>query len=427
MTFLPKHVAPSCGCDDPAQTSQLITIDEAFQRIKRHVQPISDTETVPLHAARGRILARPVCAKSDMPRFDHAAMDGYAVDSTVFTGAGPWLLPVTGRVAAGDDPTTRCGSADACRIFTGAPIPRPFDSVVMQEQIERRGDVVRFTVRPAAGENVRRRGEEHLSGAEILPEGTVLTPRAIATCAAAGQGTATVTKRLRIILLVTGSEVATPGASDLTAGHIWDVNTPMLQSLLSRPDVDLHKVVRVEDSRDTIRHAMQSAAADADLIVTTGGVSVGDEDHMHAAVRAAGGKLVFAGVAIKPGKPVALGQIGKATWLGLPGNPGSAFVTWSIFGEVIRNTLGGRRDTSATRRHVVLSHDVTRKAGRCEIRAARVIGVDGLGRDVIDCSSAGNSGQVSKYVDAEGLVFLPSEVDHIPVGSLVELLPFCTI
>lgn len=426
MTFLPRQVSPGCGCDDPEQKSKLITIDEAFQRIKRHVQPISDTETLPVHAARGRILAQPVCARVDMPRFDHAAMDGYAVDSTSFKGEGPWLLPVAGRIAAGDEPTTQWALTDACRIFTGAPLPSQFDSVVMQEMVERRGEMVRLTLRPTKGENVRRRGEEHRSGDEILSTSTVLTPRAIAAGASAGQASVTVTNRLKLIVIATGSEVASPGAADLNAGQIWDVNTPMLQSLLSRPDVELHKVVRVEDSQDTISDAVQSAARDADLIVTTGGVSVGDEDHMLAAVQAAGGKVVFAGVAIKPGKPVALGQIGKATWLGLPGNPGSAFVTWSIFGEIILNTLAGQRDTSGKRRHVVLSHDLVRKAGRCEILAARVVGVDGLGRDVIDCKTAGNSGQVSKYVKAEGLAFLPSELDQIPEGSLVEFLPFRT-
>nr|WP_299775898.1 molybdopterin molybdotransferase MoeA [uncultured Tateyamaria sp.] len=406
-------------------TSKLISIDEASQRISRSVLPISCTETLPIHDALARVLAKTICAKNDMPRFDHAAMDGYAVGRAAFSGDGPWLLPVSGRIAAGAYPNTQSAPSDACRIFTGAPLLKQFDCVVMQEKAEVLGNMIRLSARPEPGENVRGKGEEYQSGAEILSVGTVMTPRSIAACAAAGQGNVRVQTRVRVALIATVSEVATPGVEELDVGQIWDVNTPMMQSLLSRPDVNLHDSVRAQDNVADICCAMQSAAARADLIVTTGGVSVGDEDHLHAAAQAAGGDVVFAGVAIKPGKPITLGRIGNATWLGLPGNPRSAFVTWSIFGDVVLNTLAGRREAHPKRRHVLLGHDLSRKAGRCEIRAARIVGVDGYGRDVIECKSGGNSGQVSHFAEAEGLAFLPSEVDQVPAGSLIEFLPLC--
>lgn len=426
MTYLPRHIPAGCGCDDLTTSSRWISIDEAFLRISRHVYPNSRAEDLPIEDAKGRVLAKSVCAKSDMPRFDHAAMDGYAVDSRAFAGDGPWLFPVSGRIAAGDAPNTRHASSDACRIFTGAPLPEQYDCVIMQERVEKLGDMIRFSARPEPGDNVRRRGEAYQSGAEILPAGTVLTPRAIAACASAGHGSVTVHNRVRVALIATGSEVATPGAQALESGQIWDVNTPMLQSLLSRPDVDLHDIIRVKDSLECIRDAVQSAAAYADLVVTTGGVSVGDEDHLHNAVLSAGGEMIFAGVAIKPGKPITLGRIGNAIWLGLPGNPGSAFVNWTIFGEVLLSALSGRQETIPKRRHVLLGQDLSRKAGRCEIRAASIVGIDGYGRDVIECTSGGNSGQVSHYAEADGLAFLPSELDHMPAGALVEFLPFCT-
>ncbi|ABG32014.1 molybdopterin molybdenumtransferase MoeA [Roseobacter denitrificans] len=426
MTYLPRDMPTGCGCDDLKTTSKWISIDEAFDRISRHVFPIARAETLPIQNAKGRVLANEVCAKGDMPRFDHAAMDGYAVDSTAFAGDGPWLFPVTGRIAAGDAPGTGCASADACRIFTGAPLPERYDSVIMQERAEKIGNLIRFDTRPEPRENVRQRGEEYQSGAAILSAGTVLTPGAIAACASAGHGKVTVHKRVRVALIATGSEVATPGMQELEEGQIWDVNTPMLHALLSRPDVDLNDIIRVKDSLHDIRDAMQSAAENADLVVTTGGVSVGDEDHLHGAVQAAGGSVIFAGVAMKPGKPVTLGRIGNATWLGLPGNPGSAFVTWSIFGEGVLNALSGRQRTMPKRRHVLLGHDLFRKAGRCEIRAACIVGIAGDGRDVIECTSGGTSGQVSHYATADGFAFLPSELDQMPAGTLVEFLPFCT-
>lgn len=426
MTYLPRQIPAGCGCDDLTTSSSWISIDEAFRRISDHVLPSAPTETLPIQDVRGRVLAKPVCAQCDMPRFDHAAMDGYAVDSRAFAGDGPWLFPVAGRIAAGDAPNARYASSDACRIFTGAPLPVQYDCVIMQERAERLGNSIRFDERPEPGENVRRRGEAYQSGTEILPAGSLLTPRAIAACAAAGHGSVRVLSRVRVALIATGSEVATPGAQALESGQIWDVNTPMLQSLLSRPDVVLHDIMRVSDSLESIRDAVQSAAAYTDLVVTTGGVSVGDEDHLHNAVLSAGGEMIFAGVAIKPGKPITLGRIGKAIWLGLPGNPGSAFVTWSIFGEVVLNALSGRQETIPKRRHVLLGQDLSRKAGRCEIRAASIVGIDGYGRDVIEFKSGGNSGQVSHFAEADGLAFLPSELDHVPAGALVEFLPFCT-
>lgn len=426
MTYLPRHIPAGCGCDDLTTASRWIGIDETFQRISRHVYPNSRAEDLPIEDAKGRVLAKPVCAKTDMPRFDHAAMDGYAVDSTAFEGDGPWLFPVTGRIAAGDAPNIRCASSEACRIFTGAPLPGQYDCVIMQERAEKLGNMVRFNARPEPGDNVRRRGEAYQSGAEILSAGSLLTPRAIAACASAGHGSVTAHSRVRVALIATGSEVATPGAQALEGGQIWDVNTPMLQSLLSRPDVYLNDIIRVKDRLEGIRDAVKSAAAHADLVVTTGGVSVGDEDHLHRAFQAAGGEVIFASVAIKPGKPVTLGRTGNAIWLGLPGNPGSAFVTWSIFGEVVLNALSGRQETIPKRRHVLLGQDLSRKAGRCEIRAASIVGIDGYGRDVIECTSGANSGQVSHYAEADGLAFLPSELDQMPAGALVEFLPFCT-
>ncbi|MCA0928340.1 molybdopterin molybdotransferase MoeA [Ruegeria profundi] len=424
MTYLSRHLSSGCGCDDLSVAAGVISIDQALQQVLQHVTPVARTENAPIHTCRERVLAAAVLAHADMPRFDHSAMDGYAVNSKALAGDGPWLLPVNGRVAAGEAADTPYAATDACRIFTGAPVPHPFDSVIMQEKVERLGNMIRINRRPTIGENIRLRGEEHRRGAEILPVGMMLTPRAIAAAAAAGHGVVNIRCRIRVTLLASGSEVAASGTKNLTGGQIWDVNTPMLQSLLSRPDVDLQNVIKVDDDKDSICCALQSAAATSDLIITTGGVSVGDEDHLRTAVTAARGDIFFAGVAIKPGKPVALGKIGDAVWLGLPGNPGSAFVTWSVIGETVLNTLAGNAQVHPERRHVVLGHSLSRKAGRCEVRAARIVGVDGYGRDIVECPSNVNSGQVSLLATSDGLSFLPSETDHFPEGALVEFLPF---
>ena len=424
MTVLPRQLVADCGCDDASLTPGLISIDKALQKIARHVAPVTQTQKAPIHTCRGRVLASAVLARADMPRFDHAAMDGYAINHAALAGDGPWDLPVQGRVAAGDPRATVFAATSACRIFTGAPVPYPFDCVVMRERVERLGDMIRISKKPCIGENIRNRGEEHRLGAEIVPQGAVLTPRAIAACVAAGHGTVDIQARVRVTLLATGSEIAAAGTTDLSTGQIWDVNTPMLQALLARPDVVVNDIIRIEDNAHSIRNAIQAAAKDSDLIVTTGGVSVGDEDHLRKAVGAAGGTHIFAGVGIKPGKPVALGKVGNAVWLGLPGNPGSAFVTWSVFGHPVLNRLSGRAEEHLARRTAVLGHDVRSKAGRCEIRAARVVGTYGYGRDVVACSSTSNSGQICHFASSDGFAFLPSELDHLPEGAVVAFLPF---
>lgn len=424
MTFLSGALKAACGCDDPALTSGLISLEEALVRVNASVHPLDASETVSLLDARGRVLSAPLCAGADMPRFDHSAMDGYALNSDALRGDGPWSLPVVGRVAAGEAAPLHAAATGTWRIFTGAPIPPGCDCVVMQEQVERRGDTIWLRTRPKPLDNIRTKGEEHRRGDCILPAGTFLSPRAIAACAAAGQGTVKVQRPVRVTLLVTGTEIQAPGSPDLQAGHIWDVNTPLLQAFLSRPSVELLDVIHISDNAPATRAALARAARNSDLIVTTGGVSVGEEDHVSAALYTLGGQMHFAGVAMKPGKPVSLGSIGNSVWLGLPGNPGAALVTWTVVGEPVLNRLSGRH-TPVVQRRVVLSEQISRKPGRCEIRAARIIGADELGRDVAACPAHVNSGQVTALALCDGFMVFPADAAQLPKGALVEYLPFC--
>lgn len=424
MTFLPRTLNNACGCDSTACLASLISLDEALARAAQAISPVPGTEDIALHAAKGRVLARPVCARADMPRFDHSAMDGYALRSADLPGPGPWRLPVAGRYAAGDEVLDRLPSRAAARIFTGAPVPAGCDCVVMQEHVSREGDHILLDRQPVPGQNLRARAEEHRKGAEILSTGTRMTARAVAAAAASGHGLVHVRRPVRVTLIVTGSEVTSVGNGALPGAEIWDVNTPMLHAALMRAGVELVQTVSVSDDRAEISQLLSNAAARSDLIVSTGGVSVGEEDHLHAAVRNAGGQINFAGVAIKPGKPVTFGKIGKAVWLGLPGNPQAAFVTWALFGETLLADLSGLITSVQPRRHAVLRHPISRKPGRCEIRPARLAGVDGTGRDGIECARMVNSGQVTALAAADGLAFLPADADHLPAGALVEFLPF---
>ena len=420
MTVLTRLDSPACGCDSRDVLAGLLSIDQAQARIEAEAAPVADTETLPLARAAGRVLAAPVRAATASPRFDNAAMDGYAICTAALTGQGHWRLPVLGRMAAGQGPAEASAEGGAVRIFTGAPIPPGADAVVMQEHVHRTGDHILLRARPAPGSHIRRAGEEMQAGETVLPAGRRLGSRDIAAAAAAGCTTLRLRRRVRVGLVVTGDEVApdAPGS-----GRIADVNGPMLAAEMARADVDFAGIFHAGDDLEALRDALARLAGWADLVVTTGGVSVGDADLIKPALAALGGQSLFEGVALKPGKPVSFGRLRSGLWLGLPGNPVSAFVTWRLFGTRLLARLSG--DSAAPRRrHVVAGATLDHRPGRCETRPARIVGFDGSGREVIDCAATTHSARATTLADADGLILIPADAETIPQGGLLEFLPF---
>ncbi|WP_294623379.1 gephyrin-like molybdotransferase Glp [uncultured Roseovarius sp.] len=424
MTIISKITTRGCGCDAPEETTKLISIDAALARIDDHATPLVDTEVIPLSQALGRVLAAPVRAADKAPAFNSAAMDGYAVNTTGLRGDGPWIMPVIDHIAAGAMAKAPLAPVGAARILTGAPLPEGADAVIRQEDVIRQGATVRLDMRPKPGENIRQAGEEMQQGQTILSAGCRLGPRQIAASAACGAASLRVRRTLRIALVVTGSEVRAPGR-ERTEGQIWDVNTPMLQAALAGPELDLILVEHLKDDPDLMTARLAELAKGVDLIVTTGGVSVGDADHVKPALIGLGAEVHFSGVAIKPGKPVSYGSLAGCHWLGLPGNPAAAFVTWQVFGTRLIHALTGQESPRVARRHVVTADAINRKPGRCELRPAKLVGFDDRGREVSSCASASHSARASELASADGLIFLPAESDHLPAGALVEFSAFC--
>jgi len=422
MTIHSTMLSAECGCDGYDKLAPLIGFDEALGRIAAQAKPVGRTEAVSLTDALGRVLACPVRSRAMAPAFDNAAMDGYALDTSGLIGAGPWDLQVVARLAAGQAPAAPLSGPTAARIFTGAPVPAGADAVVMQESVLRTGETVRLFERPMPGLNIRCTGSDIAAGATVLHAGRKLGPRDIATCAAAGAGVLRVRRKLRAALLVTGDEVRRAGGAR-DAGQIWDINTPMLSALLELAGVEIVRAAHGADDRVGLARQIEELATSVDLIVTTGGLSVGEEDHVKPALAALGGDIVFSGVAIKPGKPVSFGRIGSAFWLGLPGNPLSAHVTWALLGTALVRGLTGEAG-QAQRRHVVTATTIRRKPGRCELRPATLAGFDGQGREVVGFDETTHSGRVGHLPSADGLIFLPADADVLPEGALVEFFPF---
>ena len=314
MTIIQTIAEAGCGCDDVA--TELISIDEALSRIARETSTVTGTECVATGSARGRVLAQSVRADGHVPPFDNAAMDGYAIRTSDLCGTGPWTLGIEGRIAAGQTDCPMLGKGTAVQIFTGAPMPHGADAVVMQEHVLRVGDIIRLDHAPPARAHVRRAGEDMKKGRMIVPEGRRLGARDIAACAAAGADSVRVCRPLRISLLVTGDEVTRPGGALGRAG-IRDVNTPMLTAAISGTGGAQFSNYTCADSHDALREQLADLAQRADLVITTGGISVGEEDHVKTALADLDARIVFSGVAMKPGKPVSFGRLGSAVWLGL--------------------------------------------------------------------------------------------------------------
>ena len=315
-------------------------LDDALADLLAHAQPLADSETVSTFDADGRVLAQDCVSALQVPPQDNSSMDGYAVRSVEIADEGV-LMPVSQRIPAGADPGP-LAPGSAARIFTGAPIPAGADAVVMQEDCElvapgsvtaaQGSQTVRIGSVPQAGQWIRRAGEDVTRGAGVLARGQRLGPADIGLAANIGLDRLQVARRPRVALFSTGDELVMPGAvppEQMKPGTIYNSNRYFLRSLLQRLGCELTDLGVVPDRRDATVDALRGAATHHDLILTSGGVSVGEEDHIKPAVESLG-RLDFWQIAMKPGKPFAYGKVGAAHFIGLPGNPVSSFVTFVL-------------------------------------------------------------------------------------------------
>lgn len=414
-------MADGCACDRHAQT--YLTVSEALTRGLAVADPVSETELLPLIDAIGRVLAEDCTSKVDMPAFDNSAMDGYAV-RTAELGDGPtFYLPVAGRVAAGDSGAHDAPAGVALRIFTGALVPADFDAVLMQEDCETTADGIRFTRRPKPGQHIRRAGEDLKAGAPILRRGCEITAREAAALASAGYGEVRVNRKLKVTIFSTGSELRQPGEA-LGPGQIYNSNRYMLRALLDKPWIDLNDKGPVEDDPDLLEQVLREACDSSDLIVTTGGVSVGDEDHMPRLFAEIGGQTDVMKVAMKPGKPIMFGRRGDALYVGLPGNPVSAYVTWQIIGSHMMARRAGLHHAPHIPEQAVLAEPLERRAGRQEYRPVVIEGTSPDGTPRLRLMAPSYSGRVALLAQADGLAVIPAETEALPQGHGLQFLRF---
>lgn len=403
----------------------MMSVDEAVGIIAARVSAVHEVESVSLDQADGRILANDIQAPLPLPPFTNSAVDGYAVRGGDLPRGKEQAFAVAGRVQAGASAAEAVQPGHAVRIFTGAPMPDGADTVFMQEDV--RIDDVGKVVLPAGlkpGANVRPAGEDIALGYAALKAGSRLRPQDVALAAAFGLTHVDVTRRLRVAVFSTGNELVSPG-SPRAASQLFDSNRFMLTAMLARLGCDVSDLGIIGDDRASLTSGLKKVAGIHDLILTTGGVSTGEEDHVKASVESAG-TLVLWRMAIKPGRPVAMGIIGGTPLIGLPGNPVASFVT---FVHVVRPTvlaLMGATQQPLLPMPVRSSFAYKKKIGRREYVRVNLRKGDG---GVLEASKfpREGAGLLSSLVDTDGLVELGEEITQVEPGQTVGFLSYSSL
>jgi molybdopterin molybdotransferase len=401
----------------------LMPVNEAVALIAARVTPVEGVERVALHEADNRVLAAALHAPLPLPLFANSAVDGYALRSADLPKDAPRALPVTGRVQAGS-PADPIAPGSVMRIFTGAPMPQGADTVFMQEDVEVGADgrvILPAGLKPGA--NMRPAGEDILQGALAIAAGQRLRPQHVALAAALGLTHLDARRRIRVAVFSTGNEVVAPGAPR-EAAQLYDSNRYMLASLLRRLGCDVSDLGILRDDRAALSAGLRDAARNHDLVLTSGGVSTGEEDHVRASIEAAG-SLVLWRMAIKPGRPVAMGVIEGTPFIGLPGNPVASFVTFAYVVRPVVLALAGAIPEPLVALPVAADFAYKKKKGRREyVRASLKMSAAGPSAQKFPREGAG---LLSSLCETDGLVELGEDIERVAPGDSVGFLPYAAL
>ncbi len=401
--------------------------DEAIQLLQERIAPIAGEETIPLASACGRILCKPAIAAHPVPMHTNAAVDGYAF--TQSTNKNERTLRIIGRAAAGHPFVGKVGNDDAVRIFTGAALPSNCDTVIMQEDVSitstEAGSDQYITI-PAglkAGANVRKSGEDVAQGERLFSIGSKLRPQDLAALASIGLADVSCFTPLRVGIVSTGDEVIRPGTRALKFGEVFDANAPMLSALVGTSGAEIDDLGVWPDDAEVVQKNLKSAAETYDVLLTSGGASRGEEDHMVAALDQIGQRHMWQ-LAVKPGRPMSFGQIGDTIVVGLPGNPVAVFVCFLMYVAPMLKRLGGAPWPEPRRFILPAAFDVAkRKTGRREFLRG-FVETDDHGVMHVNKYPRDGSGLISGLRAADGLIDILEDTPKISAGDHVAFIPF---
>lgn len=403
------------SCD----STPLLAYGDALAQLTGATNPVGKVARVELRAALGAVLAETIESTIDVPGCAMSSMDGYAVRTADLADAGTTRLPLSQRIPAGSA-ATELTPGTAARIFTGAPVPAGADAVIMQEQVEASADSISFEVRPDSGSNIRPAGNDIKSGTRILTRGCRLRAQDIGLAASVGLQALPVYEPVRVGMFFTGDELVEPGET-LAAHKIYDSNRYTLHGLLHAMGCEIVDLGLVGDTLEETKTAMQNASTRADLVVTSGGVSVGEEDYVRVAIEQLG-ELRMWRIGIKPGKPLAYGQINGTAFMGLPGNPVSVFATFCLFVCPVIRIMQGRDWRQPVSMPLTADFDWPRPDSRREFLRAR-LACNSDGQTVVQIFPNQDSGVLTSTVWADGFVEI-AENQTVSAGDVVNYLPF---
>lgn len=412
------------SCEDDFDHASL-DVHDAVARILEMVDPVTGRERLALRDCLDRVLAEPLVSPVDVPQQTNSAMDGYALCADDLDGSADGsselVLQVVGSAFAGRPWTQKLAPGEAVRIMTGAAMPEGADLVVMQEHAVADGDRVRIDREHKRGQNVRAAGEDIRRGERVLDAGHRIGPAELGLIASLGIGEASVFRRVRVAFFSTGDELRSIG-EQLTPGDVYDSNRYTLYGMLTAFGADIMDLGVVRDTREAVEDALRTAAAEADVVITSGGVSVGEADYIKE-VLAAIGEVRFWKVAMKPGRPLAFGTIGNARFFGLPGNPVSVMVTFSQFVRPALTRMSGASPKPSLEIHARTTGTLKKRPGRLELqRGILSLGADGQ----LEVTATGDqgSGILQSMSRADCFIVLPIDGGRVEAGSRVRIQPF---
>lgn len=408
------------SCQDEIDPGAL-PVGDALAIIVDRTGAVAGTEKVSLRCALGRVLAQPLLSPTDVPAHRNSAMDGFALAGSDLPASGTTELSVIGTAYAGTPFKPAVGAGQCVRIMTGAKMPDGTDTVVIQEKVEHEGDHIRIAADNKQGQNVREAGEDITAGDRVLGAGTRIGPAQLGLLASLGSAELSVKRRPRVAFFSSGDELRSLGEA-LEEGEIYDSNRYTLYGMLSELGVDIIDMGVIRDERSAIRGALEEAAGQADVVLTTGGVSVGEADYLQDEA-AQLGEILFSKVAIKPGRPLTFGRIGEALFFGLPGNPVAVMVSFYQFVRPALKRLMG--DTSdAPTAFLVRSASKLRKApNRTEVQRG-ILELDANREVTVRLTGRQGSGVLSSMSQGDCFILLPHDGAQVDPGDMVEVQPF---
>jgi molybdopterin molybdotransferase len=391
-------------------------VDKARQFIKQYLDPVAETETVTLHQSLGRVIAQDIQSPASVPNYDNSAMDGYAFNSQDLNTTP---LKIIGTAFAGKAFNTAVASGECVRIMTGAAMPQGTDTVAMQEKVLRDGDNIQFTEAPKPRANVRYAGEDLQQGQNVLSAGHLMQPADLGLLASLGIAEIRVYRKLKVAFFSTGDELVAIG-NPLATGQVYDSNRYTLYGMLSRLGVEIIDLGAIADDPLQLENTLLNAAAQADVIITSGGVSVGEADYMKVLL-SKHGQVMFWKIAMKPGRPLAYGKVGNAHYFGLPGNPVAVMVTFYQFVREALLTLMGQPATNALPMfEVECTAPIRKLTGRTEFQRG-ILYTDAAGIWKVKPTGAQGSAILSSMSLANCFIVLDENVGNLDAGTMVQV------